>query len=92
MSKLKRIHLFSRLNPTAYKAMESATVLCKTRGNPYVELVHLVNQIIMSENTVNVNVEVPTEIDTSVSKHNIPYVLEQIEKLHILLTLAVIRR
>ena len=36
----------------------------------------------MSENTVNVNVEVPTEIDTSVSKHNIPYVLEQIEKLH----------
>ena len=37
---------------------------------------------IMSENTVNVNVEVPTEIDTSVSKHNIPYVLEQIEKLH----------
>ena len=51
MSKLKRIHLFSRLNPTAYKAMESATVLCKTRGNPYVELVHLINQIIMSENT-----------------------------------------
>lgn len=51
MSKLKRIHLFSRLNQTAYKAMESATVLCKTRGNPYVELVHLVNQIIMSENT-----------------------------------------
>ena len=37
---------------------------------------------IMSENTVNVNVEVPTEIDTSISKHNIPYVLEQIEKLH----------
>ncbi len=36
----------------------------------------------MSENTVNVNVEVPTEIDTSISKHNIPYVLEQIEKLH----------
>ena len=51
MSKLKRIHLFSRLNQTAYKSMESATVLCKTRGNPYVELVHLVNQIIMSENT-----------------------------------------
>ena len=51
MSRLKRIHLFSRLNQTAYKSMESATVLCKTRGNPYVELVHLVNQIIMSENT-----------------------------------------
>ena len=32
MSKLKRIHLFSRLNSTAYKAMESATVLCKNRA------------------------------------------------------------
>ena len=34
----------------------------------------------MSENTVNV--EVPTEIDSSLSKYNIPYVLEQIEKIH----------
>ena len=35
----------------------------------------------MSEN-INVNVEVPTEVDTSLSKYDIPYVLEQIEKLH----------
>ena len=37
---------------------------------------------IMSENTVNVNVEGSDEKDTSTSKYNIPYVLEQIEKLH----------
>lgn len=51
MAKLKRIHLFSKLNQVAYKSIESATVLCKTRGNPYIELVHWINQIIMSENT-----------------------------------------
>lgn len=51
MSKLKRVQLFSKLDNQAYKALESATILCKTRGNPYVELTHWVNQILMSENT-----------------------------------------
>ncbi|MDR0630310.1 MAG: type VI secretion system ATPase TssH [Treponema sp.] len=51
MSKLKRIQLFSKLDEKAYKSIESATILCKTRGNPYVELTHWVNQIFLSENT-----------------------------------------
>ncbi len=51
MSKLKRIQMFGKLDRTAYQAMESATVLCKTRGNPYVELLHWVNQIVLSEKT-----------------------------------------
>jgi type VI secretion system protein VasG len=51
MAKLKRIQLFAKLDSKAYQAMESATILCKTRGNPYVELVHWVNQIIMGEQT-----------------------------------------
>ena len=51
MAKLKRIQLFSKLDEKAYKAIESATILCKTRGNPYVELSHWVNQILLSENT-----------------------------------------
>ncbi len=50
MSKLKRVQLFSKLDAAAYKALESATILCKTRGNPYVELAHWVNQILMGEN------------------------------------------
>ena len=32
--------MFGRLNPTALKAIETATGFCKMRGNPYVELVH----------------------------------------------------
>ena len=49
--KLKRIALFKKLDKTAYQALESATVLCKTRGNPYVELSHFINQILMGNNT-----------------------------------------
>jgi type VI secretion system protein VasG len=51
MAKLKRIQIFSKLDGEAYKAVESAVVLCKTRGNPYIELVHWINQILMSEKT-----------------------------------------
>ena len=50
MAKLKRVEMFSKLDRAAYQAMESATVLCKTRGNPYVEPVHWINQIVMGEN------------------------------------------
>ena len=40
MSEISRVALFGKLNPLAYKAIEGATVFCKMRGNPYVELVH----------------------------------------------------
>jgi len=46
MADIKRTALFGRLDPLAYKAMESATVLCKMRGNPYVELVHWLQQVL----------------------------------------------
>ena len=48
MAEIKRAILFGKLNPIAYKAVESATILCKIRGNPYVELVHWLNQIFQS--------------------------------------------
>jgi type VI secretion system protein VasG len=46
MAEIKRTALFGKLNSLAYKAIEGATVFCKMRGNPYVELVHLVQQIL----------------------------------------------
>jgi type VI secretion system protein VasG len=45
MAEIKRSIIFGKLNPIAYKAVESATIFCKMRGNPYVELVHWLNQI-----------------------------------------------
>src|SRR5690554_98531 len=46
MSEISRTALFGKLNPLAYKAIEGATVFCKLRGNPYVELVHWLHQIV----------------------------------------------
>src|SRR5437764_2790372 len=45
MAEIKRTALFGKLNSLAYKAIEGATVFCKMRGNPYVELVHWWHQI-----------------------------------------------
>ena len=42
---ITRKRLFSKLNNTLFRSIESATTLCKLRGNPYVELVHWFNQI-----------------------------------------------
>ena len=38
--------LFGKLNELGYKAIESATIFCKMRGNPYVELSHWLHQIL----------------------------------------------
>src|SRR5215468_11055115 len=45
MAEIKRSILFGKLNPIAYKAVEGATIFCKMRGNPYVELVHWLHQL-----------------------------------------------
>ena len=51
MSEISRVALFGKLNPMAYKAIESATVFCKMRGNPYVELVHWIVQLVQNNET-----------------------------------------
>jgi type VI secretion system protein VasG len=48
MSEISRTALFGKLNSLAYKAIEGATVFCKLRGNPYVELVHWMQQILQA--------------------------------------------
>jgi type VI secretion system protein VasG len=51
MGEISRVALFGKLNPAAYKAIEGATVFCKLRGNPYVELQHWVQQILNSQDS-----------------------------------------
>jgi ATP-dependent Clp protease ATP-binding subunit ClpA len=48
MSEISRTALFGKLNPLAYKAIEGATVFCKMRGNPYVELEHWMAQLLQN--------------------------------------------
>lgn len=49
MIKLKKKQLFSKLSGIAYRALESATALCKTRGNPSVDIAHYLNQILLGD-------------------------------------------
>jgi type VI secretion system protein VasG len=51
MSDISRTALFGKLNPVAYRAIESATLFCKMRGNPYVELSHWVHQMLQQTDT-----------------------------------------
>ncbi|MEJ2620322.1 MAG: type VI secretion system ATPase TssH [Candidatus Thiodiazotropha sp.] len=51
MSEINRAALFGKLNSLGYKAIESATVFCKMRGNPYVELVHWIHQILQLQDS-----------------------------------------
>lgn len=51
MSEISRVALFGKLNSIGYKAVESATVFCKLRGNPYVEIVHWLAQIVQLQDS-----------------------------------------
>src|SRR4051794_24131822 len=51
MTEISRAALFGKLNPVGYRAIEGATVFCKLRGNPYVELVHWLHQILNAQDS-----------------------------------------
>src|SRR5215813_10016591 len=65
MSEISRTVLFGKLNSLAYKAIEGATVFCKLRGNPYVELVHWIQQIIATPDSDLHRIVRHFEIDSS---------------------------
>jgi len=51
MAEINRASLFGKLNSLGYKSIESATVFCKLRGNPYVEMVHWLHQILQLQDS-----------------------------------------
>ncbi|GAB1576069.1 type VI secretion system ATPase TssH [Bordetella petrii] len=51
MSDIGRIDLFGKLDPLLYQALEGATSFCKLRGNPYVELVHWIHQVVHTQDS-----------------------------------------
>jgi len=48
MAEIKRTTLFGKLNSLGYKSIEGATIFCKMRGNPYVETVHWLHQLLQN--------------------------------------------
>jgi type VI secretion system protein VasG len=65
MAEISRTALFGKLNPLAYKAIEGATVFCKLRGNPYVELQHWLYQILNNQDSDLHRIVKQYELDAS---------------------------
>ena len=51
MAEINRVTLFGKLNQPTYKAIEGATVFCKLRGNPTVELEHVLAQLLQAQDS-----------------------------------------
>src|SRR5689334_21163268 len=51
MAEITRVALFGKLDPLLYKALEGATVVCKLRGNPYVEMAHWIDQMLQGQDS-----------------------------------------
>ncbi|SEK03342.1 type VI secretion system protein VasG [Cribrihabitans marinus] len=51
MTEISRVALFGKLNKQGYQAIEGATVFCKMRGNPYVEIQHWLHQILNTQDS-----------------------------------------
>ena len=80
MTEISRSALFGKLNPIAYKAIEGATVFCKLRGNPYVELVHWVQQILQTQDTDLHRIARHFELDSSKLATDITAALDRLPR------------
>jgi len=65
MAEISRVALFGKLNSLAYKGIEGATVFCKLRGNPYVELEHWLQQLLQLQDSDLHRIVRHFEIDAS---------------------------
>ncbi|HYO96904.1 MAG TPA: type VI secretion system ATPase TssH [Polyangiaceae bacterium] len=65
MSEISRATLFGKLNEVGYRSIESATLFCKMRGNPYVELSHWLHQLLQLPDSDLLRILRHFEVDSS---------------------------
>lgn len=80
MGEISRVALFGKLNSLAYKAIEGATVFCKLRGNPYVELEHWLQQILATRDSDLHRIFRHFEVDGSRFAHDITDALDRLPR------------
>lgn len=80
MSEISRKALFGKLNPLLFKSMEGATVFCKLRGNPYVELVHWLHQILQENDSDLLRITRHFEIDAGQLSADIVKALDRLPR------------
>ncbi len=80
MAEINRVTLFGKLNPTTYKAVEGATVFCKLRGNPYVELEHWLAQLLQGADSDWHRVIKHTQLDMSALARDLTAALDRLPR------------
>lgn len=78
MVEIKRTILFGKLNSLGYKSLESATVFCKMRGNPSVEIVHWLQQLLQHADSDVVKILQYFDVDLSRLAKDVTTALEQL--------------
>lgn len=80
MADISRVALFGKLNSLCYRAIESSTVCCKLRGNPYVELVHWLQQILQLQDSDLVRIIKQYELDTATLARDLTAALDRLPR------------
>ncbi|MEO6276765.1 type VI secretion system ATPase TssH [Roseateles sp.] len=80
MAEINRVAVFGKLNTLTYKAVEGATVFCKLRGNPYVELEHWIAQIIQNPDSDWHRVLRHFDVDSAVLAKDITAALDRLPR------------
>jgi len=80
MADISRLALFGKLNSLSYQAMESSTVFCKLRGNPYVELVHWLQQLLQLPDSDLVRLVQHYELDQAALSRDMTAALDRLPR------------
>jgi type VI secretion system protein VasG len=80
MADISRVALFGKLNSLCYRAIESSTVFCKLRGNPYVELVHWMHQILQLQDSDLVRIVRQYELDPAALARDLMAALDRLPR------------
>ena len=80
MAEISRAALFGKLSPLAYRTIESATVFCKLRTNPYVALEHWLHQILESQDSDLHRIVTHFEIDRARLARDLTEALERLPR------------
>ena len=80
MAEISRTASFGKLNALAYKAIEGATVFCKLRGNPLVELQHWLVQIMNNPDSDLHRIIRQYELDTAAIARDLTQSLDRLPR------------
>ncbi len=80
MADISRVALFGKLDALCYRAIESSTVFCKLRGNPYVEVIHWVHQILQLQDSDLHRIVRHYELDGAVLARDLTAALDRLPR------------